>query len=235
MRKIKQAMILAAGLGSRMGELTKDIPKPMVLVDKIPLIERILKYLELNGIEKVVINTHYKADILENFINSLPQAKKLEIYFSREKELLGTGGGVKNALHFFENKPFFLLNSDSIFIDTDLNNTAFSQLELSWNPNFVSMLKLVARKEKAFGYWDKGDYNLGIDGKLNRDNENLDFVNTGMYIIDHRLFEDYHERILQFPIVFKDLMNKGRLYGIIYDGNWYHIGDAKAYNDFSGF
>ena len=235
MRKIKQAMILAAGLGSRMGDLTKEIPKPMMLVDKITLIERTLNYLQQSGIEKVVINTYYKAEILENFVMTLAVAKQLDIHFSREEELLGTGGGVKNALHFFGREPFFVLNSDSIFVDSNQNNLSFTQLESSWNPGFTSMIILLVKKEKAFGYWAKGDFDLGLDGKINQDNEIRDFVHPGMYIMDYRLFEAYPNKVIQlYPEVFKDLMNKGRVYGVIYNGDWYHVGDAKAYNDFPG-
>ena len=117
MRKIKQAMILAAGLGSRMKELTKEIPKPMIQVDDMSLIERIIRYLKSNGIKKIVVNSCYKAEILERFILSLEIVKDLEIIFSREEELLGSGGGIKNALPFFNNEPFFIFNSDSIFVD----------------------------------------------------------------------------------------------------------------------
>lgn len=104
---IKQAMILAAGMGSRMEHLTADIPKPMLLVHGTSLIERHLNYLYQHNIEKVVINTHYKGDILESFVKALPLYKKIEIHFSHEDELLGTAGGVKNALKFFGKDPFF--------------------------------------------------------------------------------------------------------------------------------
>ncbi len=172
MRKIKQAMILAAGLGSRMKDLTFNIPKPMIQVDGISLIERTLAYLQQHGIEKIVINTYYKAEVLENFIFSLEITKKIEIIFSRESELLGTGGGIKNALHFFENKPFFILNSDSIFIDNNKNNSSFYQLEAKWNLfSDARMLLLLIDKEKSFGYWDKGDFDLGEDNRLNQNNE----------------------------------------------------------------
>lgn len=233
MTKIKQAMILAAGMGSRMGELTKDLPKPMLIVDKISLIERVLTYLQQNQITKIVINTHYKAELLENFIKSLPVAQNLELHFSHEKELLGTGGGVKNALPFFSNKPFFILNSDSIFVDTDRNS--FAELESNWQPEIMPMLMLLSRKDKSFGYWAKGNFNRSPDGKLNNDGEIHDFIYTGMCITDYRLYDNYHNEAASFNLPFKDLIQKNKLYGIIYSGNWYHIGDKKAYDIFPGF
>lgn len=236
MRKIKQAMILAAGFGSRMKDLTFNIPKPMIQVDGISLIERTLAYLQQHGIEKIVINTYYKAEVLENFIFSLEITKKLEIIFSRESELLGTGGGIKNALHFFENKPFFILNSDSIFIDNNKNNSSFDQLEAKWNLfSDARMLLLLIDKEKSFGYWDKGDFDLGEDNRLNQNNEIKQYIYTGMSLIDYSLFENLSSESNAFPIDFKELMQKDCLRPVIYDGNWYHIGDKQAFEKFIGF
>ncbi len=232
MRRINQAMILAAGLGSRMGDLTKNIPKPMVAINEISLIEKILTYLQLNGINKVVINTYYKGEMLKNFVQSLSIAQNMEIYFSQEEELLGGGGGVKNALHFFGNKPFFTLNSDAIFVDDDLNKSSLDQLEVSWNPNFTSWIMLLVRKSQAFGYSGEGDFNLGLDGMLNQDTLTKEFIYSGMSIMDYRLFEGYLENKFELSLVFKNLMHIGKLYGVIYSGKWYHVGDAKSYADY---
>ena len=235
MIKVKQAMILAAGLGSRMKDLTKDIPKPMVLVDGITLIERTLNYLVSNGIEKVVINTYYKASLLEEFILSLDISKYLNIIFSREEELLGSGGGIKNALHNFDNNPFFILNSDSIFIDNIKNYSSFKQLESSWNSNKSSMLLLLVGKENSYGYWDKGDFNIGSNNKINQNADIRQYIYSGMSLIDYSLFSNLTSETQCFPINFKELMIKDYLDAVVYKGNWYHIGDLKAFNEFSGF
>jgi N-acetyl-alpha-D-muramate 1-phosphate uridylyltransferase len=235
MIKVKQAMILAAGLGSRMKELTKEIPKPMIQVEDMSLIEKTIRYLKSNGIKKIVVNTCYKAEILEKFILSLEAIKDIEIIFSREEELLGSGGGIKNALPFFNNQPFYILNSDSIFVDKDKNNSSFKQLEVSWDPKKASMLLLLSKKEKSFGYWEKGDFNIETDSKINQVAETRQYIYSGMALIDQRLFEHLPSESVAFPIDFKVLMQKNCLRGIIYDGNWYHIGDLKAFNEFSGF
>ena len=227
---IKQAMILAAGLGSRMGELTQDIPKPMLIVEGMSLIERALLYLKQNNINKVVINTYYKAEIFEDFVRSLPIAKELDLAFSREKILLGTGGGIKHALTLLGKEPFFVLNSDAVFIDRKNKPTSFIQLQKNWQPEFMPMMMLLARKNKAFGYWGKGDFDINGLGELNQEQEIREFINPGLAVMDYRLFADYQEEILQFfPTIYKDLMKKHKLYGSIYEGNWYHIGDSKAY------
>lgn len=227
---IKQAMILAAGMGSRMLHLTNDIPKPMIIVDGMSLIERHLHYLLKSNIRKIVINTYYKADILEKFIMSLSISKEFEIHFSRELELLGTAGGVKKALNLLGKESFFVINNDSIFID---KISAFAQLESKWNPVNMKMLMLLTEQHNSFGYWKNGDFDMNDLGQLNQINEFRTFINPGMYIADYRLFDTYKQEKLElFPTVGNDLMNNGELYGAAYKGNWYHIGDLKAYEEF---
>ena len=228
---IKQAIILCAGMGSRMGHLTAEVPKPMVKIDGKTLIEHHLDYLNKNKLYKLVINTFYKSEILERFILSLPISRKFEIYFSREKELLGTAGGVKNALKFLGKEPFFIINNDSIFTD---EKPALKLLELSWKPEIMPMLLLLTRKENAFGYWLNGDFDKNNQGQLNQNNPYREFINPGMYITDYRLFNNYFEEKLEFyPTVFKDLMDQQKLYGAVHQGKWFHIGDLEAYNQYN--
>ena len=235
MIQIKQAIILSAGLGSRMGELTKDIAKPMLVVNAISLIERNLIYLVHNSIEKVVINLYYKADKLQEFVQSLAISKEIEICFSKEHELLGPGGGIKNALHFFNQKPFFVLNSDSFFEDTDKNNSCLTQLESKWNSDLMSTLLLTVKKQDAFGYYAKGDFDINEAGQLNQNNEVRDFIFSGASIMDYRAFEQYPETILQLsPTMYQALMKSDELYGVVYQGKWYHIGDIRSYQEYQG-
>lgn len=232
MQKITQAMILSAGLGTRMGVHTKEISKSMLLVDGVSLIERHLNYLYKNGIFKVVINTFYKAEILENFIMNLAVAKKLKIIFSREDELLGTGGGVKNALSILGKDPFLVINNDAVFIDDDVHQSSIQQLEQNWNPHRMSILILLADKKRAFGYWGKGDFDINEHNQLTLNKESGEFIHAGMRIMDYRVFKNFPDKILQFITVYKDSMNQGKLYGIPFKGKWFHIGDDKAYETY---
>lgn len=229
MKKIKQAMILAAGMGSRMLDLTENLPKPMLVVDGVSLIERHLIYLHKNDIKKIVINTYYKAEILESFVKSLDISKQLEIYFSREEELLGTAGGVKNALKVLGKEAFFIVNSDAIYIDDNPSNSSFAQMEEFWDEEKMSMLILVSKKESTFGYNGKGDFNINENNQLLRNQEYRELVYIGMSITDYRIFENYPSKILQFPELYKNMIVLGKLYGCLYKGKWLHIGDKKAF------
>ena len=112
---IEQAMIMAAGLGTRMRPLTNDRPKPLVTVAGKALIDHDLDRLVAVGVKRAVVNLHYKAGMLKKH---LARRRDIEIAWSDETgELLGTGGGVAHALTQFDNKPFFILNSDSVWVE----------------------------------------------------------------------------------------------------------------------
>jgi MurNAc alpha-1-phosphate uridylyltransferase len=229
MTKIKQAMILAAGMGSRMLDLTQDIPKPMLVVSGISLIERHLQYLFQNDIKKVIINTYYKAETLEIFVNSLKIAKEMDIIFSREEELLGTAGGVKNALKYLGKDPFFIVNSDAIYQDEDSKNSAFKQMEQFWQEDKMPFVLLVVNKKKTFGFNGSGDFIIDEHNQLGIDLEKRNMVYIGMSITDYRIFENYPGDILQFSDIYKDLIAQNKLYGCVYQGSWLHIGDKRAF------
>jgi MurNAc alpha-1-phosphate uridylyltransferase len=233
MDKINQAMILAAGMGSRMKQLTQGIPKPMLLVDGISLIERHLNYFYQYNIHKIAINTFYKGQILKDFVKNLPIYSKLDIHFFHEDELLGTAGGVKNALPLFGKDPFFVVNSDAMYIDDDKNNPSFFQLEQNWDPEIMNILILLSAKTRSFGYNGKGDFDLNDKKQLALNKEGGKFIHAGLKIIDYRSFLPYPEKILQFyPTIYLDSLSKGKLYGQVYQGDWLHIGDLKAYQKY---
>ena len=109
-----QAMVLAAGLGKRMRPLNVSLPKPMIEVAGRTLVDRAIDQLGMAGITKIVVNTSYKAEIIEAHLR---QRKSPAIVFSREAEPLETGGGMAYALHHFGGMPFFSVKGDVIWID----------------------------------------------------------------------------------------------------------------------
>lgn len=115
-----KAMILAAGLGTRLRPLTQNTPKALILVHGQPLIVYSIRLLKKHGIKEVLINLHHLGELIEK---ELGDGKKfgMKITYSWEDQLLGTGGGIKKAESFFEEGPFFVLNSD-ILIDLNLKN-----------------------------------------------------------------------------------------------------------------
>lgn len=216
----KKAMIMAAGFGTRMRPLTNDMPKPLVPVNGKPLIDYSLEFFAKQGIEDVVINTHYLADMLEDYLHSKSSPPKIII--SREQEVLETGGGIKNALSILGDSPFFVINSDVICING--NVLALQRMWQTWDDSEMDVLLLLHKVEDAVGYNGKGDFFVEDNGQLKRRGEcnTAPYVFTGVQIIHPRIFDDSPSVAFSLNVLYnKDI---SRIGAIIHDGNWLHIG-----------
>jgi mannose-1-phosphate guanylyltransferase len=130
-----KAMILAAGMGERLRPLTSVYPKALVPVANTPVIDRIIQFLTAHGIEKIIINAHHHSQMIyDHFREDNPRSVKIEVRI--EKEILGTGGGIKNVHDFWGNDPFIVINGD-ILTDIDLGDVYEYHLRKS---NLVTMV-----------------------------------------------------------------------------------------------
>ena len=168
-----KAFLLAAGKGKRLLPFTEDNPKPLVKVGGVSLIERIIKTLKNTNIEEIVINLHHQGEKIVNLLGD-GSDYGLKISYSLEKELLGTGGGIQNAIHHFE-EPFFVLSSD-IWTDFNFNN-------LKLKDDFLAHMILIPNPESN----PKGDVSL-IDGYVRSDLEENKYTFSGIMIISPDLF-----------------------------------------------
>ena len=149
------AMVLAAGLGTRMRPITDTLPKPLVRVAGQTMLDRALDKLAAAGIERAVVNTHYlAAQIAEHVRNR----KSPSITFSHEEDVLETGGGVQKALPDLGGGPFFVVNSDSIWDDGPI--PALARLAAAWDDASMDALLLVHPTVSAVGYHGRGDFFL---------------------------------------------------------------------------
>src|SRR4029078_2878960 len=154
------AMVLAAGLGTRMRPLTDTTPKPLVRIAGKPLIDHVLDRLADAGVEKAVVNVHHFA---EQLIGHLAQRARPRIAISDERGLLlGTGGGVRKALPELGEGPFFHINSDTIWIDSAKPN--LTRLADAFDPETMDTLLLLAPTKGSIGYIGRGDFALAADG-----------------------------------------------------------------------
>ena len=113
-----KAMILAAGFGTRLWPLTASVPKPLVPVANVPLIDRIIAHLAICGVKAVIVNAHHRHEQLTgHFEGSTPFGLPVEVRV--EREILGTGGGIKNTEDFWDDAPFVVVNGD-ILTDIDI-------------------------------------------------------------------------------------------------------------------
>lgn len=226
------AVVLAAGLGKRMRPLTDHIPKPMVEVGGHRLIDRALQKLAECGVNHVIVNSHYKAEVLEKHLERWQNSHHFSrVIISRETELLETGGGVARALPHLGNQPFFVINSDILWVDGVI--PALEHLANSWDDSTMDALLLVHDVKKAIGYDGKGDFHLRASGELERAaGTEFPFVFTGVQILSPRLFTETPGSIFSLNVLYAKYRKPdgglGRIHGIAHTGDWLHIGTPEG-------
>ncbi len=220
-RSIDRAMVLSAGLGTRMRPITDSIPKPLVPVLGRTLLDRALDHVETAGISRAVVNTHYLG---EQIAAHLKERTSPAIDLSDEADLLETGGGVLKALPKLGDGPFFVLNSDALWIDGPV--PAMSRMRDAWDAERMDALLLVHPTVTAVGYSRKGDFTMEPDGRLYRRQEweIAPFLFTGIQILHPRLFEGETPGKFSLNRLYDKALEAERLYGIRHDGEWYHVG-----------
>ncbi|NBX02810.1 MAG: nucleotidyltransferase family protein [Alphaproteobacteria bacterium] len=221
-----RAMVLAAGLGTRMRPLTDVMPKPLVPVAGKPLIDRTLDFLAGAGVTDAVVNSFYKAEMLEAYLAKRTAAPRITI--SREEELLETGGGIKKALPLLGGKPFFIANSDVICIDG--KTPALHRLQAAWDDARMDVLLLLHPVASAVGYDGKGDFFLREDGTPRRRtaDETAPYVFTGVQILHPRLFADSPDGAFSLNVLFNRALEARRIATLVHDGKWLHVGDPAG-------
>jgi N-acetyl-alpha-D-muramate 1-phosphate uridylyltransferase len=221
-----RAMIMAAGLGTRMRPLTDDRPKPLVMVAGKTLIDHALDRLVAAGVTLAVINVHYKAEMV---MAHLAKRKDVEIRYSEETDaLLGTGGGVVKAMPHFDGHPFFIMNADTIWIEGF--GRALDRMKERWNPDTMDGLLLMAAMVTAVGYEGAGDFNMDSEGHLTRVAEQRlsPFAYPGIQIVHPRLFDKAPAGPFSTNRVWDIAIATGRLFGIRLDGVWIHVGTPEV-------
>jgi MurNAc alpha-1-phosphate uridylyltransferase len=209
-----------------MRPLTDDRPKALVQVGGRALIDHVLDRLAEAGVARAVVNAHWFADRLEAHLGS--RGRGPEIVISDERaELLETGGGLKKARPLLGDAPVFVANIDSVWVD---RGDALNQLARLWNPSIMDAALLLARREGAIGFEGDGDFFLAEDNRLTfrGDAAEAPFAYMGVHITR----PDYADGGPDGPFSLSPLWRKsaaaGRLYGLVMDGDWMHVGDPQA-------
>jgi len=218
--------VLAAGLGTRMRPYNGHVPKPLVQIGGKSLIDYSLDRLADAGVERVVVNVHHLADALERHLAS---RKRPHIVISDERaELLGTGGGIAKALPQLGDGPFFLVNSDTVWLDGVKPN--FARLADAFDPATMDALLLLAPTAESIGYGGRGDFAMLPDGRLRRrgEREVVPFVYAGAAILSPALFAGAPAGAFPLTPLFDRAGAKDRLFGLRLEGLWMHVGTPEA-------
>jgi MurNAc alpha-1-phosphate uridylyltransferase len=222
----RTAMVLAAGLGTRLRPVTEALPKPLVEVNGRSLLDHAIDRLALAGVEEVVVNTHYKAEMVAD---RLAQRDHPRIHISQEDELLDTGGGVARALPLLGDY-FYVVNGDVLWLDS--KEYALSRLAGAFDPARIDAVLLFQRTVTAVGYEGSGDYFLDPSGVPRRrgEREVAPYLFAGIQLLHRRLFARIEDRIFSLNRLYDQAAASARLHAIVHDGEWYHVGTPEGLN-----
>lgn len=226
MTRIATGMVLAAGLGTRMRPLTDDRPKPLVTLAGRTLLDWAVDRFAAAGLDRIVVNTHYKADMIKAHL-----AGRSGVVLSHEDERLETGGGVKKALPDLGGGAFYVCNSDAVWLDGA--TPALDRLGDAWDGARMDALLLMQPVGDTVGYDGSGDYFCRADGTLQRRGEaqSAPYVFAGLQILHARLFEGAPEGPFSLNILYDKANAAGRLFGLEHDGGWLHVGTPEGLGD----
>jgi N-acetyl-alpha-D-muramate 1-phosphate uridylyltransferase len=215
-------MIFAAGLGLRMGALTKHRPKPLVEVAGRPLLAHALDLARAQAIGRIVVNTHAHADQMQAWLAAC--APDCEI--SHEPERLETGGGLKQALPLLGGEVAYTLNADMVWHGPN----PLELLASAWHPDRMDALLCLIPRGAAVGHVGPGDFFLRADGGLTRrDSAPLaDFVYSGCQILKLATLDEFPLERFSLNRVWDRLLEQGRLCGVAYGGRWVDVGRPES-------
>ena len=220
---IKHGMILAAGLGKRMQPLTLKIPKPLLEINNISLLERAINLLVSHGVKEISINVHYLPNQIKSFINKKKFQAKISIS-NEEDLLLDTGGGVLKGTQNFGDKPFFVINPDTIWSKDYLEE--LKSLETFYFKNNKPTLLLVNKKASIDTSFS-GDFNLN-NKQISKDNENQ-FIFTGLQIINRSVLIDEKSKVFSMNKIWNKLIKEKNLQGLESNQKFYHLNTFDMY------
>lgn len=217
---LTHAMVLAAGLGTRMRPLTDDRPKPLLELDGRSLLDHALDRLQAAGVDQAVVNAHWRAGQIAD-ATSLRQQPRITL--QREDTLLETGGGVTLALPNLGPSPFAVINGDAFWLDGP--TAALTRLAAAFDPAEMDALLLMVRTTQVDGAVGQGDFLLDPLGRMRRPKEReiAPYLYAGVQILAPALFADAPQGAFSLNRLYDRAMENGRLFGLVHDGVWFHL------------
>lgn len=215
--RFPDVMLLAAGLGTRLRPVTETLPKPLVPVAGIPLIERIMGNARAEGAKRFVANAHYRADQLLAHFGGL-------LKVSREDDLLGTGGGVKRALPMLASDPILVMNTDAFWPSG--SDTPITRM-LATYAGGDDIVLLCVHPRNATGFARSHDFCLAPDGSITRD-YGAPVIYAGVALLGKSLFEGTPDGAFSINDLFEAALERETLHGVVLDAPWFHVGDVEA-------
>jgi MurNAc alpha-1-phosphate uridylyltransferase len=212
-------MLFAAGFGTRMGNLTRDQPKPLVPVAGKPLLDHALNLRNADIVSHTVVNLHYLGDQIARHL------KGQDIALSWEREqILETGGGLRAALPLLGPGPVMTLNTDAVW--TGANPLA--ELAAAWDAAQMDALLLLAPAHRALGHKGSGDFLMDAAGRLTRAKGAPGLVYLGAQILRTEKLAGVAAEAFSLNLLWDQMIAEGRAFGLVHDGGWCDVGQPES-------
>ncbi|HTN63017.1 MAG TPA: nucleotidyltransferase family protein [Devosia sp.] len=216
--RFPDVMLLAAGLGMRLRPITQTIPKPLVPVGGVPLIERVMSNARVEGAKRFVANAHHLPEqLLAHFAGGLK--------LSREETLLGTGGGVKQALPMLHADPFFVMNTDAFWPAG--SDTPLARMLAKFEAGDTDMVLLCVHPSRATGFARSHDFCLDPFGRVTRD-YGAPVIYGGVALVTKAVFADTPNGAFSFYPLIEAALERETLRGVALNASWHHVGDVAG-------
>ena len=224
--EIKTALILCAGYGKRLNPLTLELPKPLLKLNNITLLEKTLNLIKSLGIKKVKLNTFYLKEKIKNFINDLNLDLDIEI-IEDGNQILNTGGGILNMVKKSNEENFIVFNPDTIWSNEYVS--CIKDMEKVYFKEKSENILLVVNKVLSFDQKLSGDFNLN-NNILKKENNN-NFIYMGCQMINKNLFLKLSNRSFSILDIWNDLLLQNKLFGHESKNKFYHVTDLRIYQE----
>ena len=224
--EIKTALVLCAGYGKRLNPLTLELPKPLLKLNNITLLEKTFNLIKSLGIKKVKLNTFYLKEKIKNFVNDLNLDLDIEI-IEDGNQILDTGGGILNMIKKSNEENFIVFNPDTIWSNEYISY--IKDMEKVYFKEKSKNILLVVNKILSFDQKLGGDFNLN-NNILKKENNN-NFIYTGCQMINKNLFLKLSNQSFSILDIWNDLLLQNKLFGHESKNKFYHVTDLRIYQE----
>ena len=228
--KINTALILCAGYGKRLNPITLDVPKPLLKIDNVSVLDQCINLINKLGIENILLNTFYLKEQIINYLNNNHSNLNIKV-IDDGKEILNTGGGILNMMSHLNDENFLIFNPDTVW-NMDYLEEIKNMEKFFFSKNLDNLLFLV-NKRLSFDKNLKGDFTLN-DNKIYKEVDNH-FIYTGCQILNKKLFKSFNIKNFSISKVWDDLIKLEKLNGIESQKNFYHLTNLEVFKKLQDF
>jgi len=222
--KINTALILCAGFGKRLNPLTLDIPKPLIKLKDVAILEICINLIESLGIKKIIINSFYLKNLIYDFLKN--KNFKIEIIIVDDgEEILDTGGGILNMLNYTNEENVLIFNPDTIWKKNYLEEIL--EMEKLYFSKQIENILLLVDKKLSFDKNLTGDFELK-NNLISKTNDKK-YIYTGCQILNKKIFTNYKVKNFSIIEVWNSLIEKNELYAFESINDFYHLTDLQTF------